>query len=183
MQARQMSELPVRPFELSLRVRHPSLDPAEISRSLELEPEHCFKAGDPRGAGERPGTHAQTYWRTPIDTDSLRQGEPSFLQDFEAQFLSDRGISADRIAAVSRSFRQAGEQHGSCQLEGLLFALLARLNLRQEFLARIQNEGGDVSVLVVADPAALRNFNLNVPITRFLAKLNIEVEFEFETGG
>ena len=39
-----------------------------------------------------------------------------------------------------------------------------------------------ISVIVVADPSSLRNFNLSLPVTRFLAKLNIELEFEFDSG-
>jgi hypothetical protein len=173
---------------LSLRVRHPSLDPAEISQALELEPEHCFKAGERRGPGDRPGAHPQTYWLAPVDAESLRRGgepsllDPAVLEEFADQVLSERGLSADKVAEVARNFRVAGEAFGGSQLEGLLFGLLARLNLRQEFLARIQKEGGDVSVLVVAHPAALRNFTLSVATSRFLAKLNIEVEFEFETA-
>jgi hypothetical protein len=194
MQARRVTAQNVRPIELSLRVRHPSLDPAEISQAFELEPEHCFKAGERRETGERPGAHSQTYWLAPVDAENLRRGEPSLLdpsslqdpsvlQELANQTLSERGVTADKIAEVARNFRVAGETCGSSHLEGLLFGLLARLNLRQEFLARIQKEGGDVSVLVVADPAVLRNFNLSLPITRFLAKLNIEVEFEFESVG
>jgi hypothetical protein len=47
MEARQASQ-PSYPFQLSLRVRHPSIDPAAISRELQIEPEHSFRAGDLR---------------------------------------------------------------------------------------------------------------------------------------
>ena len=183
MKPQRLSEEAVRPFQVSLRVRHPSLDPSEISKALELEPEHCFAAGERRQEDGRRGLHPQTYWLAPIDMDQLRQGDPTFLKYFEDQTLQEWELSAEKAAAVEVSFRQAAARHGSFQLEGLLFTLMARLNLRQEFLSRIQREGGDVSVLVMADPSAVRSFNLSVPITRFLAKLNIEVEFEFDAGG
>jgi hypothetical protein len=184
MKAQRLStEEAVRPFQVSLRVRHPSLDPAEISKALELEPEHCFGKGEPRQEGGRRGVHPQTYWLAPVDMEQLRQGDPSFLGYFEDQTAAKWELSAEKAAAIERNFREAAERHGSCQLEGLLFSLLARLNLRQEFLARIQREGGDISVLVMADPAAVRIFTLSVPIARFLAKLNIDVEFELDAGG
>lgn len=183
MKPQRLSEEAVRPFQVSLRVRHPSLDPAEISKALELEPEHCFKAGEPRHEGGRRGTHPQTYWLAPVDMEQLLQGDPSFLKYFEDQALEHSGAAAEKAAAVELSFRQAAARQGSSQLEGLIFSLLARLNLRQEFLARVQREGGDISVLVLADPGAVRNFNLSLPMARFLAKLNIEVEFEFDAGG
>ena len=47
MEARRASQ-PSYPFQLSLRIRHPSIDPASISRELQIEPEHSFRAGDPR---------------------------------------------------------------------------------------------------------------------------------------
>jgi len=183
MKPQRLSEEAVRPFEVSLRIRHPSLDPAEISKALELEPEHCFKAGEPRQEGGRRGVHPHTYWLAPVDMAQLRQGDPAFLKYFEDPAAEKWEISAEKAAAAELSFRQAAERHGSFQLEGLLFSLLARLNLRQEFIARVQSEGGDISVLVMADPNAVRIFNLSVPIARFLAKLNIDVEFEFDAGG
>jgi hypothetical protein len=34
-------------FHLSLRIRHPTLNPADISRELWMEPDdYCFKAGE-----------------------------------------------------------------------------------------------------------------------------------------
>jgi len=35
-------------FTLSLRIRHPGIDPAEISSALGIEPQHTWKAGEPR---------------------------------------------------------------------------------------------------------------------------------------
>lgn len=39
-------------FNIALKIRHPTLDPAEISRELAIEPETGWKAGEthPRGA-------------------------------------------------------------------------------------------------------------------------------------
>ena len=36
------------PFQLSLRIKHPSMDPANISKELGIEPEHSFRAGQSR---------------------------------------------------------------------------------------------------------------------------------------
>ena len=35
-------------FTLSLRIRHPSIEPGEITRNLGIEPQHTWRAGDPR---------------------------------------------------------------------------------------------------------------------------------------
>jgi hypothetical protein len=47
MEARLSKPDPER-FQLSLRIRHPSMDPADISRTLKIEAEHSSRAGGPR---------------------------------------------------------------------------------------------------------------------------------------
>ncbi len=64
MEARKLSNQSP-PFQLSLRIRHPSIDPALLSRELAIDPEHSFRAGEPRrsSSGHAPSTvHGQTYW-------------------------------------------------------------------------------------------------------------------------
>src|SRR5215469_14451613 len=65
MEASRLSKLDSELFQLSLRIRHPSLDPAELSRELRMEAEHSFRAGDPRSSrsGLAPASvHAESYW-------------------------------------------------------------------------------------------------------------------------
>jgi hypothetical protein len=52
-------------FSIALRVRHPSIDPAEVTRQLGIEPQHAWRAGEPRrvendAAGS--AVHRDTYW-------------------------------------------------------------------------------------------------------------------------
>jgi len=52
-------------YEVFLRARHPSLDPAVITEALRIQPEHCWKAGDPRvSQSGQPlgGQHRDSYW-------------------------------------------------------------------------------------------------------------------------
>jgi hypothetical protein len=52
-------------FTISLRIRHPNIAPAEITRNLGIEPVHFWRAGDPQRntAGvEIGGTHRESYW-------------------------------------------------------------------------------------------------------------------------
>jgi hypothetical protein len=52
-------------FMMSLRIRHPRIDPTEITRVLGIEPQHGWRAGDlrrdPKG-DELGGTHRESYW-------------------------------------------------------------------------------------------------------------------------
>lgn len=54
------------PFQLSLRIRHPSIDPEEISKGLGIEPEHTFRAGQPRHS--KSGVAPATVHRTDLQS-------------------------------------------------------------------------------------------------------------------
>lgn len=52
-------------FTLSLRLRHPAIDPAAITQTLGIEPQHTWKAGDPRrdpAGGALEGAYRESYW-------------------------------------------------------------------------------------------------------------------------
>jgi len=52
-------------FTVSLSIRHPSIDPREITRALGFEPQHSWKAGDTRCTAQgRPldGSYHESYW-------------------------------------------------------------------------------------------------------------------------
>lgn len=52
-------------FTVSLSIRHPSIDPSEITRTLGFEPQHSWKAGDARRTARGQlldGTYRESYW-------------------------------------------------------------------------------------------------------------------------
>jgi len=52
-------------FIISLRILHPTIDPSTITQTLGIEPQHSWKAGDPRrspAGGELEGVFRQSYW-------------------------------------------------------------------------------------------------------------------------
>src|SRR5215469_1766175 len=82
MEARKLRQPDSEPFQLSLRIRHPSVDPDELSREFSIEAAHCFRAGDPRPS--RTGiasVHPESYWLGALSTaswpvDVLSGGSP-----------------------------------------------------------------------------------------------------------
>jgi hypothetical protein len=69
MAATKLAALQPLPFQLSLRIKHPSMDPADISKELGIEPEHSFRAGQPRHSKSGLGAaavHASSYWLAPL---------------------------------------------------------------------------------------------------------------------
>jgi hypothetical protein len=56
-------------FRISLRIRHPSIDPEEITEALGIEPERSWKVGEPRQtpAGRLlTDSNPDTYWTANI---------------------------------------------------------------------------------------------------------------------
>jgi hypothetical protein len=178
MQARKAAETAAAPIQLSLRIRHPAIDPDEISSSLGLTPEHCFKAGAPRkaGAGGRmTGQHTQTYWLAPIPDSWPDPAEPSFRGAIAGKNPArDPAPAAEGLQAASRNMP-------SRSLDGMLLFLLHRLNARHAFLQRIQSDGGDVSVIMVMERESAADFTLPVSVARLLAQLGISIEFNFDS--
>jgi hypothetical protein len=131
-------------YAMSLRVRHPNLDPALLTEMLHLEPLHSWRAGEPRrsatGAG-LGGEHRDSYWSAPLPGQAV--GAAAF------------------------------------PLELFLGSQLTQLNRHREFLARLQQEGAQISLLIEVTPVENGVLTLSTSTARKLADLNIEVEFQF----
>ncbi len=120
-------------YRAFLRIRHPSIDPAEISEALGLEAEHAWAAGSARtaaGGGRARSAHPDTFWIAELTRPGWER----------ATFL-----------AGLRAPGRAGEG-ARLPLELFLFAQLRQLQGKGEFLRRLAAEGGEL-VLQVALPA------------------------------
>lgn len=165
MEARRLFQPQASSFELSLRVRHPFMDPAVLSRELGLEPECSFRVGDPRAPQSdlAPVTvHAESYWLAVLDASS-------WLTDvsFAARSTSERA-HRNMGVAVARSL-------------GLALSLSA-MRLRSAHAAllnQISSEGGQASLLIALFPSAMTDFSLTPDVSRIFSELGVTLEFEF----
>ena len=161
MEARKLSKSESELFQLSLRIRHPSLDPAELSRELRIKAEHSFRAGDPRPSRSglaSPSVHAESYWLgtlNPANWARLPFADPR-LQRAQQSL----GV------AVTRTL-------------GWALTLGARfLSLHAVTLQRIRSEGGQISLLVTLPIGGLTGFSVAPEVSRMFGELGITVEFE-----
>jgi hypothetical protein len=98
MPTRALSRLPAQPFCLSLHIRHPSLEPAQISRELQLDPDEAFGAGERRKGAAAAGVHGETYWVATLDETFWR-----------STFLMRGSAGAEQpVAAAGSAGRAAG---------------------------------------------------------------------------
>jgi hypothetical protein len=160
MEARRAPQ-PSYPFQLSLRVRHPSIDPAAISRELQIEPEHSFRAGEPRDPSRSLAVapvHVDSYWLATLDLEKLLVGTP------ETALVHEITRHTQTIAT---------------SLEPALTILTASVLRRHaEFFRRIQSEGGEVRLIVAISARKMRGFTLTPHLSRALSELRIPIDFE-----
>jgi hypothetical protein len=152
------------PFQLSLRIRHPSMDPAVISKELGIKPEHSFSAGQPRQSrsGMAPAAvHTESYWLAPLNPASWF-GHPSFAQPLGLAITQehiDAALAQNLAGALGLCAVQFKSAHGP-------------------LLNTIRSEGGEASLLVTLSPNAVDTFSLPPQVSRIFGELGITLEFE-----
>jgi hypothetical protein len=139
-------------FGISLRVRHPSLDPDIITGTLGIAPEHFWGCGAPRrsaSGAKLGGKHRETYWSATLPEP---MGQP---------LPGQSGWHVEPAALLSRHVIQ--------------------LKRHRAFFEQIRSEGGDASLMVELAPEAETAFRLDAVVMRQLAELGLAVEFEIIT--
>lgn len=86
-------------YSLTLRLRHPNFDPTEITQRLGVEPQHAWRAGEPRHTESgRDGVYRETFWlgmlRSPLEALGAPFGAPprssAAREDAVAEHLAER---------------------------------------------------------------------------------------------
>lgn len=163
MEARRLRPSDSEPFQLSLRIRHPSIDPEELSREFSIEAAHCFRAGDPRPS--RSGissVHPESYWLGALNT-----------ANWPTEDVTSPGVL--RLLASQERMGVAGMRS-----LGWALSLSTRFfSAHAQTLRRIVAESGQVSLLITAPAGELSGFSLAPAVSRVFSELGITLEFEF----
>lgn len=165
MEARDISQSSSEPFRISLRVRHPTIDPMLISRELKVEPEYCFRAGEPResSSGIAAATvHAESYW---LGT----------LQTLEA-VAPLAGFNNPRVRSARERLQTSTLQSLSVTLDASVVAFLRQ---HGNFIRRLQDEQAQVTLLVEISRQSLNGFTISPQFARILSDLGIAMELDF----
>ena len=116
-------------FTVSLRIRHPTIDPDKISAALGIEPQHTWRAGEPRcdaAGAELGGGHHDSYWMGRL------MDEPQ---------LSSGGASVERVILKTLSqLRRAQSFLAQLNAEGGVAELLVSLYAREDFRLELPSE-------------------------------------------
>jgi hypothetical protein len=159
-EARRVEEVSPETFQLSLRIRHPSLDPEEITRALGVEPAHSFRAGAPRSSGKPASAHTQSYWLGAL---------PPIASSAALALPEDRWseVAQKQLTAATKNLGWA-----------LAFNAGRFCKLHAEILRRIRAEGGEVTLLVTTFGAEASSFTLAPEASQLFGELGIALEFD-----
>jgi hypothetical protein len=114
-------------FTMSLRIRHPHIEPAEITRNLGIEPQHTWRAGEPRRdptGGEIGGQYRESYWMGRLMPQPALASDHVGVETEILQMLAQMRKSFDFVQALKAEGAVA-ELHVS---------IFARDEFRLEFL-------------------------------------------------
>jgi hypothetical protein len=154
------------PFELSLRIRHPSIDPAAITAALAIEPEHSFKVGEEhrssRGAALK---RSESYWLATLTDRNY---------PIKAQFL---GSGVEDLVSQSTAAR-AMMSNVSWSIVRWLLAL-STIEREQSFFSRLRKEGGRATLLMQLS-SSVGTLTLSPETAKIISELSIELEMDVE---
>jgi hypothetical protein len=138
-------------FTVSLHIRHPSIDPARITQTLGIEPQHSWQAGAPRRGPtgeELEGAYRESYWTAPL------MQEPQL----SAERVTVESVLTQTAALLRRThdfLEQLNTSGGVSELQVSLFARGDfRLDLVAESLALLGRLGLAIVLDVHLHPAA-----------------------------
>jgi hypothetical protein len=116
-------------FTVSLRIRHPTIDPPTITATLGLEPQHTWRAGQPRcdpAGAELGGAHRDSYWMGRL------MDEPQLSSDS----VSVEGV----ILKTLSNLRRAQSFLEQLNAEGGVAELLVSLYVRGDFRLELPSD-------------------------------------------
>jgi hypothetical protein len=131
-------------FMISLRLRHPTIDPATITQTLGIQPQHTWKAGDTRRdhvGGELAGEHRESYWMARLME----------APELSSEALSVESVLMQTLAQLRRShsfLEQLTTEGGVAEVHVSLFA---RENFRLDLPAAALTSFGRLGFAVALD--------------------------------
>lgn len=155
-------------YSIALRVRHPSIDPADVTRLLGMAPQHAWRAGEPRQveAGEvGSATHRETYW-----VGLMPQGPQQ-----HPVLGSVLGPPASLVIAALKSHAQHR------QVLALYFTLL-RMKATPGFWREFADQGGTVECLLQVHNTDSFQLDLSQAVLLALAELRIPLSIGIDDG-
>lgn len=165
MRARLQSKRDPQDSRLFLRIKHPTMDPREITHALAIEPTQTITAGLAVSAGVRR-MHSESYWIAQLPSASMRELTENYRAGIQNFSLS--GLKKEELLALGSATEW--------DVRIILRLKEFEIEPRRAFLQKIIREGGSVALLV--DRGEERSpFVIKRALAR-LAQLGIDLEVD-----
>jgi hypothetical protein len=156
--ARAVPEAPS--FTISLQIKHPTIDPDLITRTLGVNPDHAWACGEPkRSGGAAHGVRRNSFWCATLMSPPVAAGFGDLLKESAKLHRAMDVVNQDFAASLS--------------------VRLLLLRRHQEFIQRLVDEGGELSFVVELQINELAGFKMDPSLTRQLGALGATLEFQF----
>jgi hypothetical protein len=135
------------PIELFLRIKHPSMDPADITAAFGIEPEHTVHAGPAASRSGARRLHSESYWLARLQSQGLQERIRN-LRSFSPQ-----------TAMTSLTKERLSQFRDSTQYDMYIVDVLLSLAANKPFLLELNREGSTTLLVQREDrsvPLALR---------------------------
>lgn len=144
------------PARIHLRVKHPKLDPNEITRVLSMTPEHTLDAGR-----SSVSMTTESYWIAPLNLTGFEESWLRFEPDDDRSETTLPPFSALQMLSD----------------ESMVGLALRRLQSHQRFFHSIGDEGGTATLLINVNKAG----SMAIPpsLARKLADLGLTLELDW----
>jgi len=146
-------------FTVSLRIRHPTIDPDTITAALGIQPQHCWRAGEPRcdpAGAELGGTYRDSYWMGRLMDDP--------------QLSSGSASVEGAIGKILTHLRRAQSFLEQLNAEGGLAELLVSLYARDNF--RLELPADSLTLLGRLHLAVTLDVHLHSPVNAPVSRAN-----------
>jgi len=151
------------PIEIFLRVKHPTMDPAEITEALGIEPEHSVHAGPAASRSGVQRLHSESYWLARLP-----------MRSFHEMVLGVRTFSAPN-ALPTFSKEKHIKMRDATQYDVYILDALQQLTVKKAFLQQLNRQGS--IALLIQRPDHVTPLSLCASLTR-LAELGITLEID-----
>jgi hypothetical protein len=151
-------------FSVRFRIRHPHIDPAELSRQLGVDPQHSWRAGEPRERepGEvGSGVYRETFW-----IGSLTATQPW------AGMLPE----PTRLGPLAVAIKT-----GPVQPQVTLYFTLLKMKRAAAFWREFMEQGGSIECLLQIHDT--ENFQLEISQALLLMLVELKVALSIEVDG
>jgi hypothetical protein len=150
------------PARIHLRIKHPKLDPNEITKTLAIPPEHTLEAGRSASSSGVERLHAECYWIAPLEFPSY---DDPWLMGHPKEGIA-RDTSIGQISALQMMAHEA-----------VIALALRQLQSQHGFFHRIREEGGSATLLITTDKPG--SMTIQPSLARKLADTGLSLELDW----